>query len=92
MKEEWLLFGLLGVAGLVLVGSFLSALNLPKIGGQSSTPVQSFQQTDDCGNLRDVQNVQHLSHHPDRYASCLRKVDPAFLKQATGQTLQQILG
>lgn len=46
----------------------------------------------ECGNLRDTANVQHLSHHPDRYVDCLRQVDPAFLKQATGQSYEEIVG
>lgn len=47
---------------------------------------------DECGDLKDEGNVQHLSHHPDRYAACLQKVDPAILQKATGKTLAQILG
>ncbi len=45
-----------------------------------------------CGDLKDTQNVQHLSHHPGQYADCLKQVDPAFLQQATGKTYQQIVG
>lgn len=47
---------------------------------------------DECGDLKDDANVQHLSHHPDRYADCLKKVEPAVLQKATGKTLSQILG
>ncbi len=46
----------------------------------------------ECGDLKDEGNVQHLGHHPDRYASCLKQVEPAFLEKATGKTLQQLVG
>lgn len=38
----------------------------------------------DCGDLNEVGNVQHLSHHPSQYADCLKQVSPAVFKQATG--------
>ena len=38
----------------------------------------------DCGDLKDQQNVTHMTHHPDQYKDCLAKVDPALLKQITG--------
>jgi hypothetical protein len=46
----------------------------------------------ECGDLTDEKNVQHLSHHPSRYADCLKQVDPALLQKASGKTLQEILG
>lgn len=46
----------------------------------------------ECGDLQDAANVQHLSHHPSQYSECLKKVDAAFLMQATGQSLQQLIG
>ncbi|MBI4361332.1 hypothetical protein HY572_06195 [Candidatus Micrarchaeota archaeon] len=46
----------------------------------------------ECGDLNDESNVQHLSHHPDRYADCLKQVEPGALQKATGKTLQQIVG
>ncbi|MEK6954396.1 MAG: hypothetical protein AABX01_05280 [Candidatus Micrarchaeota archaeon] len=64
---------------------------------QTASNQQYYQQQavssgSECGNLKDAANVQHLSHHPSQYAECLGKVDPAFLKQATGKTLQEIAG
>ena len=46
----------------------------------------------ECGDLNDQQNLQHLSHHPDRYADCLRAADQAKLRAAAGRTAQEILG
>ncbi len=37
-----------------------------------------------CGDLTDPANVQHLSHHPDQYADCIKQVSPDIFKQATG--------
>jgi len=65
---------------------------------KSSANQQYFAQSgagasQECGgDLNDVSFVQHLSHHPEQYADCLKKVDPDFLKEATGFTLEQILG
>ncbi|MBI5035811.1 hypothetical protein HZC09_00560 [Candidatus Micrarchaeota archaeon] len=36
--------------------------------------------------------LQPTGHLPDKYASCLRQVEPALLQKATGKTLQQIIG
>jgi hypothetical protein len=52
---------------------------------------QAAQTGSECGDVTDFANVQHLSHHPDRYRDCYAKVDPALLKQATGKTLEQLL-
>lgn len=46
----------------------------------------------ECGDLADAKNVQHLSHHPDKYSQCLRQVDPQVLKSATGKGIREILG
>ncbi|MBU1197458.1 hypothetical protein KJ765_02995 [Candidatus Micrarchaeota archaeon] len=53
---------------------------------------QADQTGSECGDMTDESNVQHLSHHPERFEDCLRQVDPAFLKEATGRTLEEILG
>ena len=47
---------------------------------------------DECGDITDASNVQHLGHHPDQFANCLKKVNPQLLKQATGKTLDELLG
>jgi hypothetical protein len=97
-------YGVVFVAIAVVAFSVFSTFSQPKLSLDSKGRVmetasneQYFQQQaassgNECGNLKDAANVQHLSHHPSQYAECLRKVDPAFLKQATGKTLQQIIG
>ena len=37
-----------------------------------------------CGDLNDTANIQHLSHHPDRFAECVKQIDPAKFKEAVG--------
>ncbi len=60
------------------------------ISGKSTAKYQYYEnlkQTSgtECGDLNDNGNVQHLSHHPDQYAECIKKVDPAKFKEAVGQ-------
>lgn len=38
----------------------------------------------ECGDITSLSNVQHLSHHPDKYAACIKLVDPAIFKEAVG--------
>lgn len=45
-----------------------------------------------CGNLTDTANIQHLSHHPSQYKECLEKIDSQLLKDATGKTLNELIG
>ena len=45
----------------------------------------------ECGDLNDNSNVQHLSHHPQQYTECIKKVDPAKFKEAVGQEKQDFL-
>lgn len=40
--------------------------------------------TDGCGDLNEVGNIQHLSHHPSQYADCLKQVSPEVFRQAVG--------
>ncbi len=64
--------------------------------GVSSTSASAVQtqalDNSQCGDLNDDANVQHLGHHPGQYAACLKQVDPAVLKKATGKTLGQLIG
>src|SRR3989344_4871378 len=102
--EELIMYGLV-FAGVIAVGlAAMTFFSEPKIAYdvqgkviQNASNQQIFTQQaaavgSDCGSLTDTANVQHLSHHPGQYEQCLRQVDPNFLKQATGQTLEQILG
>ena len=102
--EELIMYGLVFV-GVIAVGlAAMTFFSEPKVAYgvqgnviQSAANQQVFAQQaaaagGQCGSLTDAANVQHLSHHPGQYEQCLRQVDPNFLKQATGQTLEQILG
>ncbi|MBI4163386.1 MAG: hypothetical protein HY512_00870 [Candidatus Aenigmarchaeota archaeon] len=42
------------------------------------------QSADGCGDLTETGNIQHLSHHPDQYSECIKKVDPQKFKEAVG--------
>ncbi len=59
---------------------------------QAYYEAKALESGSECGNLADEKNVQHLSHHPARYADCLKQVKPTLLQKASGKTLQQILG
>ena len=102
--EELIMYGLVFV-GVIAVGlAAMTFFSEPKIAYdvqgkviQNASNQQIFAQQaatvgSDCGSLTDTANVQHLSHHQGQYASCLKQVDPGFLQQATGKTLEQILG
>lgn len=94
--------GLMMLAALYALSTLTSAdggveLNNNGSIAQTSGNDQYFQQQAQdsggvCGDLTSNANIQHLSHHPDRYEDCLMQVDPALLKQATGKTLNEILG
>ena len=105
--DDALMYGAIVVAVLLLAWSAYAYMFPAKPTGwatdtsgqvvNSQQNLQYFQQVaqqtgSECGDVTDVSNVQHLSHHPDRYAECLKKVDSAFLKKATGLTLKEIIG
>ncbi len=97
-------YGLMFLMVSVLALSIFSFFSTPKLQVdsrgkllQTASNEQYYQQKSaglgsDCGDLKDMGNVQHLGHHPLKYAECLKKVDPAFLRQATGKTLNQLIG
>lgn len=70
------------VLGWVLYGAF-SIQAAPTTGlavyQQPQTAIPS-----ECGDITDNSNVQHLSHHPDRFGECIKLVDPAKFREATG--------
>lgn len=39
----------------------------------------------ECGDIKDISNVQHLSHHPDKFGGCIELVDAAIFENAVGQ-------
>lgn len=102
---NWAVYGIALVGLVLLAYAAVGALAPPSVQFDSAGNVLQSEQNrvafaqqaqssglGECGDLRDTANVQHLSHHPSQYASCLQQVDAGFLQQATGQTLQEILG
>ena len=62
-------------------------------GGQALAFASPAQGTlpEECGNINDPKNLQHLSHHPDTYQECYKYIDPAKFRQATGQELSSFI-
>ena len=56
---------------------------------QQQSPLSTL--AGECGNLTDISNVQHLSHHPQQYKDCYRRIDPQVFEQATGMRLEDFL-
>ncbi len=67
------------------------------IGGKTSAEKDQYyqnlaQQSDSgCGDLNDTGNIQHLSHHPEKYTECIKKVDPQKFKEAVGEDKDSFL-
>ena len=101
-NETYILYGIGIVAILMLGWVFYGFISPPQpaqyqtsgasSGAQATFSQQSNNIDDECGDLNDASNVQHLGHHPDQFASCLKKANPNFLKQATGKTLDELIG
>ncbi|MFZ3077379.1 MAG: hypothetical protein WA139_02900 [Candidatus Aenigmatarchaeota archaeon] len=81
-KENMLLYVIAAAAVAILAWAVLSILGT----GVGSANYNYYQQANagGCGDLNDVANVQHLSHHPSQYADCIRQVSPEMFKQAVG--------
>jgi hypothetical protein len=101
MKIEWILYGVLFVSVALLTWSIVSFFQPLPVQVQkdssgnllnTSSNFQVYSSESGCGNLTDPSNIQHLSHHPSMYADCLKQVNATLLQEATGRTLQQILG
>ena len=45
----------------------------------------------ECGDMTDLSNVQHLSHHPDRFADCIKQVDPEIFEKAVSQSKESYM-
>ncbi len=43
------------------------------------------QSTNNCGDLTDPDNIQHLTHHPGQYSDCIKQVDAQIFESAIGQ-------
>lgn len=101
MSEEYFAYAVVAFAVAVAAFSAYSLLAGPRTGPAGALELSAANQQyfdalnagteDDCGDLRDVANVQHLSHHPGQYAECLKRVEPSFLKAAAGKTLAELL-
>lgn len=70
-NEKIFLYGLIALAATVLLWSII---NMPAA-SQSCTG---------CGDLSDISNIQHLSHHPQQYAECINLVSDEKFKEAVG--------
>lgn len=81
-KEGILLYGIVALAAAILIWAVLSIFST----GAGSANYNYYQQKNagGCGDLNDVANVQHLSHHPSQYADCIKQVSPEMFKQAVG--------
>ena len=79
------------VVVIVLSWAIISLLNA------SAVPVPKYSaniaqnQDSGCGNMSDLANVQHLSHHPDQYKDCIKQVDSKIFEQATGQSKEDYM-
>lgn len=93
--DENVLFGaLLVLAGALLAFSFLSLIAPPAAAQAQAVGKASLAQGPapaECGDINDLSNIQHLSHHPDRFQECYRYVDPAKFKAATGEDISSYL-
>lgn len=86
-KENLAVYGVLAVAIAVLLFSVFSMINPVK-------PAQNLQYqstADACGDLDDLANIQHLSHHPAQYEECIKKVEPQRFKEAVGEDLNSFM-
>lgn len=81
-RENILLYGIVAAAVAILAWAVFSIVGT----GEGSANYNYYQQANagGCGDLTDVSNVQHLSHHPSQYADCIRQVSSEVFKQATG--------
>ncbi len=85
--ENVAIYGVVAFAIAVMMFSVYSVIS-PK--PQTQQYVQNSP-ADACGDLNDISNVQHLSHHPEQYKDCINKVDPSVFKQAVGEDLNTFM-
>ncbi|MBS3067235.1 hypothetical protein J4450_00915 [Candidatus Micrarchaeota archaeon] len=52
---------------------------------------QALSAGSECGDTNDLKNIQHLSHHPDRYKECYKYIDPQKFKDAVGEDISNYL-
>ncbi len=96
MDNKIIIYSAVIVAVAVLAWSVTTTINgkaSAKYNQETYNYYQNLQQqsSDGCGDLTDIKNIQHLSHHPDQYAECIKKVDPQKFKEAVGQDRDEFL-
>ena len=93
MKNEYLLYGVIIFGIAILVWSLTSMMQTNAVGGAKYNYYQNqnLQTGSECGDMTDSANVQHLSHHPDRFGNCIKQVDPQIFEQAVGQSKEEYM-
>lgn len=86
--ENLAIYGVIVFAIMVLAFSAFSILNPSKPSFQQQYQTSS---ADACGDLNDIANIQHLSHHPEQYKDCIKKVEPQRFKEAVGEDLNSFM-
>jgi len=85
MNNKMLVYAVVIFAVAVLAWSITTMANGSKTNAQYQYYNNLQQQsTSGCGDLADNGNVQHLSHHPEQYAECIKQVDAQKFKEAVG--------
>lgn len=81
-RENILLYGIVAAAVAILAWAVFNIVGT----GVGSANYNYYQQANagGCGDLTDLGNVQHLSHHTSLYADCIKQVSPEIFKQAVG--------
>jgi hypothetical protein len=72
------------VLGWVAYGALGPKPIAPAVQPSTLAAYQGIDASSECGDLNDIANIQHLSHHPDRFADCIKQVDDAKFKEAVG--------
>jgi len=85
-NQEIILCGLIALAVLGLIFTIYNTF-FRTAGSYNTASISS----DQCGDLNNLSNVQHLSHHPDIYADCIKKVDAQKFYEAVGVTKEQYM-
>ncbi len=81
-KENILLYGIVAAAVAILAWAVLSIFGTGV--GDANYNYYEQKNAGGCGDLNDIGNVQHLSHHPSQYADCIKQVSPEVFKGAVG--------
>lgn len=96
MEKQHMTYTILGIGIILLVWVAFSAFQDPGQLENNAANFQYYQQQaaaagSECGDINDIKNIQHLSHHPDRYQQCYKLIDPQKFKEATGQDISEFL-